>query len=555
MERKKRVLFSAIFKNCFHKVSHRIPLYWLFTHYGFYLIIRLCYIYNVELLFGTDMLSKLSTVAFNGVEATEVSVEVQISAGIPNFVIVGLADKSIAESKERIRASFSHLSFGLPARRIVVNLAPADLKKEGAHYDLPIALGILSALDILDKDQLQKFIILGSLSLDALVAPVVGVLPAALFASSQGRGLICPAANKNEALWAGTQLPLLAPVDLLSLVNHFKGVEMMTLSHPALPTQLNKSVTNEARQTYGDMKDVRGQFVLKRAFEIAAAGRHNLLMIGPPGSGKSMMAQRMMGILPPPSPQEMIETTMIYSLAGQLHEEGLVMQRPFRAPHHSASLVSLVGGGFRAKPGEISLAHNGVLFLDELPEFSRASLEALRQPLESNVITISRANEHITYPAKIQLLAAMNPCRCGYFGVSGKECARAPRCAIDYQNRLSGPLLDRFDLTLFVPPVSVEDLLEPVKVPLEDSATLAARVTQAQTFHKTLDPESDLQKNLLPETRSCLCTFAEEHRLSARSCTRLLRVSRTIADFEGEMSIRAHHIKEAIQYRYVLMRS
>lgn len=499
------------------------------------------------------MLSKLSTVAFNGVEATEVSVEVQIAPGLPNFVIVGLADKSIAESKERIRASFSHLSLALPSRRIIVNLAPADLQKEGAHYDLPIALGILAALGVFDKEQLQKFIVLGSLSLDAIVAPVVGVLPAALFASSQGRGLICPASNKNEALWAGTQMPLLAPPDLLSLVNHFKGSEMMTLSHAVLPSRTNEPSSSEAVQTYGDLKDVRGQFVLKRAFEIAAAGQHNLLMIGPPGSGKSMMAQRMMGILPPPSPQEMIETTMIYSLAGQLHDEGLVMQRPFRAPHHSASLVSLVGGGLRAKPGEISLAHNGVLFLDELPEFSRASLEALRQPLESNVITISRANEHITYPAKIQLLAAMNPCRCGYFGVPGKECSRAPRCALDYQNKLSGPLLDRFDLTLFVPPVPVEDLLASPKTPLEDSATVAARVAQAHRFHETLDPEQDLQQNLLPETRARLCTFAEERNLSARSCTRLLKVSRTIADFEEEQSIREHHIKEAIQYRYSLM--
>lgn len=498
------------------------------------------------------MLSKLSTVAFNGVEATEVSVEVQIAAGLPNFVIVGLADKSIAESKERIRASFSHLSFGLPSRRIIVNLAPADLQKEGAHYDLPIALGILSALGIFDKEQLQKFIILGSLSLDALVVSVMGVLPAALFASSQERGLICPAANKNEALWAGAQLPLLAPSDLLSLINHFKGVDTLTLSHPVLPTA-SATASSETVQTYGDMKDVKGQFILKRVFEIAAAGRHNLLMVGPPGSGKSMMAQRIMGILPPPTPQEMIETTMVYSLAGQLHEEGLVMQRPFRAPHHSASLVSLVGGGFRAQPGEISLAHNGVLFLDELPEFSRASLEALRQPLESNEITISRANGHVTYPAKIQLLAAMNPCRCGYFGVSGKECSRAPRCAVDYQNKLSGPLLDRFDLTLFVPPVSVEDLLASSKVPLEDSASVSARVARAYAFHQTLDPEQDLQKNLLPETRARLCAFAEERNLSARSCTRLLRVSRTIADFEGEVSIREHHIKEAIQYRYSLI--
>lgn len=495
------------------------------------------------------MLSKLTTVAFRGIEATEVSVEVQIASGLPSFVIVGLPDKSIAESKERIRASFAHLSLALPSRRIIVNLAPADLQKEGAHYDLPIALGILGALGTLPQEALKAFVVMGGLSLDALVAPVVGVLPAALLASSLGRGLICPAANKQEALWAGEQLPVLAPVNLLALINHFKGVDMMTPAHMA-PT-LKKAEANAL--PFGDMKEVRGQAVLKRAFEIAAAGRHNLLMVGPPGAGKSMIAQRLMGILPPPTPQEMIETTQIYSLAGQLREDGLITARPFRAPHHSASLVALVGGGLKAKPGEVSLAHNGVLFLDELPEFSRAALEALRQPLESHTITVARANEHITYPARIQLVAAMNPCRCGSFGLPGKECSRAPRCAFDYQSKLSGPLLDRFDLTLFVPPVPVEDLLRPAAHPPEDSATIAARVAQAAAFHASLEGTEDQQENLLSGTRLSLYAFAEERDLSARSCTRLLRVARTIADLDGERQIRERHIKEAIQYRYSLM--
>lgn len=496
------------------------------------------------------MLSKLSTVAFNGIETTDISVEVQIASGLPNFVIVGLPDKSIAESKERIRASFSHLGFSLPSRRIIVNLAPSDLQKEGAHYDLPIAMGILAALEMFDKAQLQEYIILGGLSLDALLVSVMGVLPSALFASSMKRSLICPAANKNEAMWAGSHLNILAAPDLLSLVNHFKGTEILTTSYQqTLRPQVNPN------HIYGDMRDVKGQSVLKRIFEIAAVGRHNILMIGPPGAGKSMIAQRLMGILPPLNSQEMIETTMIYSLAGMLMEEGLVVQRPFRAPHHSASLVSLVGGGIRAKPGEISLAHYGVLFLDELPEFSRTALEALRQPLETNMITISRANQHVTYPAQIQLIAAMNPCHCGYYGVAQKECSRAPRCAVDYQSKISGPLLDRFDLIVYVPPVPIEDfLLSSKDHSCEDSAAISKRVLKAVDFHKnqSQDEKMNKQENLLTETQNCLRMFAEKRNLSARGCSRLLKVSRTIADLDFSEAIKEYHIKEAIHYRYNL---
>jgi magnesium chelatase family protein len=488
------------------------------------------------------MLSKLSTVAFNGIETKDVAVEVQIASGLPNFVIVGLPDKSIAESKERIRASFSHVGLTLPPRRIIVNLAPSDLQKEGAHYDLPIALGILAALDAFDKNQLQEYVILGGLSLDALIAPVVGVLAAALMASSSSRGLICPAANSNEASWAGNHLHVLAAPDLVSLVSHFKGETQ--LSNPTPPAIKAISAPN-----YGDMQDVRGQSLLKRAFEIAAVGHHNILMIGPPGAGKSMISQRLMGILPPLTPSEAIETTMIYSLAGMLPDEGLMAQRTFRAPHHSASLVALIGGGIHAKPGEVSLAHNGVLFLDELPEFSRAALESLRQPLESNVITVSRANQHVTYPAKIQLVAAMNPCRCGYYGVTHKECSRAPRCASDYQSKISGPLFDRFDLVIYVPQVPVDDLLPRKQaLPVDKSADIQRRVTTALEFRQNF-PKNESEQ-LLPDTQKCVRIFAEKRDLSARSCTRLLKVALSIASLDQSEEIKEHHVEEAIHYRY-----
>ncbi|MDR2464048.1 MAG: YifB family Mg chelatase-like AAA ATPase [Holosporales bacterium] len=489
------------------------------------------------------MLSKLSTVSFNGIETREVSVEVQIASGLPNFVIVGLPDKSIAESKERIRASFSHIGLALPPRRIIVNLAPSDLQKEGAHYDLPIALGILSALDVFDKIQLQEYIILGGLSLDALIAPVVGVLAAALMASSSTKGLICPSQNSNEASWAGSSLNILAAPNLISLVNHFKGTDILT-------SIVAPKIKIQTTQTYGDMQDIKGQYVLKRIFEIAAVGRHNVLMLGPPGAGKSMISQRLIGILPQLNPQEAIETTMIYSLSGMLPEEGLMVQRPFRSPHHSASLVSLVGGGIRAKPGEISLAHNGILFLDEFPEFSRATLEALRQPLESGVITVSRANQHITYPAKIQLIAAMNPCRCGYYGVSQKECVRAPRCAVDYQAKISGPLLDRFDIIVYVPQVAIDDLLPQKKEKLaETSAVIQQRVINAVEFRKkSKKPENT---ELIPETQNYLRIFAEKRNISARACTKLLNVARSIADLDFSDKIRNIHIEEAVNYRYI----
>lgn len=494
------------------------------------------------------MLSKVSTVALMGIEAREVAVEVQIAAGLPSFVIVGLPDKAVAESKERIRASFFHMGLSLPQRRIIVNLAPADLQKEGAHYDLPIALAIMSALGIFDAAQLQEYVILGGLGLDAMTAPVAGVLPAALFASSSGRGLICPTANRSEAFWAGKDLQILAAPDLTALVNHFRGEAILV--RPYEPPQ---DIAVDTSNPYGDISDIKGQSVLKRVCEIAAAGRHNLLMVGPPGAGKSMIAQRMMSILPPLAPREAIETTMIYSVAGMLPESGLITHRPFRAPHHSASLVSLVGGGARAKPGEISLAHHGVLFLDELPEFARPVLESLRQPLETGEITIARANQHITYPARIQLIAAMNPCRCGYFGTLSRECARAPRCAQDYQTKISGPLLDRFDLVVYVPQVPVKDLMVAAGSAGPDSATLRRNVTRAWAF-QAADAPPPIQKieQLADPVQRALRAAMEQRRLSARGVFRVLKVAQTIAALQGSRAINPPHIAEAIQYRYVM---
>lgn len=495
------------------------------------------------------MLSKLTTVAFNGIETQEVSVEVQISSGLPNFTIVGLPDKAIAESKERIRASFFHIGLSLPQRRIIVNLAPADVQKEGAHYDLPIALGIMSALNVFEKEQLQEYIILGGLSLDAIIAPVIGVLPAAVFAQSINKSLICPLKNQNEAVWAGQDLHIIPAPDLVSLVNHFKGESI--LQNPDMQNIKIDSINNDY---YGDMSEIKGQSILKRAMEIAAVGNHNVLMIGPPGAGKSMISQRLMSILPKLTSKEAIEVTMIYSIAGMLPEQGLMVNRPFRSPHHSASLVSLVGGGAKAKPGEISLAHNGVLFLDELPEFSRPTLEALRQPLETGNITITRANQHVTYPANIQLIAAMNPCRCGYYGTPQRECSRAPKCAQEYQSKISGPLLDRFDIIIYVPQVPIDDLLPSSKIKneVETSETIRKRIISAIDFKYENSEyifENQKIEKLDENSQKFLREFAAKNQISARSCHRILNVARTIATMSKSKDINMEHLLEAINYR------
>src|SRR6478735_3639570 len=414
------------------------------------------------------------TVAFQGIEARDVDVQVHVGeSGGGQFNIVGLADKAVAESKERVRAALAAIGLALPFKRITVNLAPADLPKEGSHYDLPIALGLLAAMGVLPASEMANYVALGELSLDAAVTPVAGVLNAALAAAEQNRGLICPAGNGPEAAFAGG-VDILATPSLIGLVNHMNGASVL-----APPVA---RVAETARAAAPDLRDVKGQESAKRALEIAAAGGHNLLMIGPPGAGKSMLAQRLPGLLPPLDAREALEISMIQSLAGALEEGAISRRRPFRNPHHSASMAALVGGGLKVKPGEVSLAHLGVLFLDELPEFQRGVLDSLRQPIETGEAVVARANAHVRYPARFQLVAAMNPCRCGYLSDPALGCGRAPKCAGDYQSRISGPLFDRIDMHVEVASVSASDLTLPP--PAEGSAEVAGRVAAARQIQR-----------------------------------------------------------------------
>lgn len=496
------------------------------------------------------MAAIVATVAYLGLEARAVEVQVQLIAGLPAFNLVGLADKAVGESRERVRGAIAAMGLALPPKRIAVNLSPADLPKEGSHFDLPIALGLLAAMGVVDAEALAEFVIVGELTLDGRIAPSPGVLLAALHAAEIGKGLICPAGQGAEAAWSGSIQVVAAP-DLLSLINHLKGQGL-------LPAPRTGEV--EAAGSGPDLRQVRGQETAKRALEIAAAGNHNLLMIGPPGSGKSLMASCLPGILPPLDPGEALEVSMVQSVAGTLEGGRLTRTRPFRAPHHSASMAALTGGGLKVRPGEVSMAHLGVLFLDELPEFQRAVLDSLRQPLESGTVSVARANAHVTFPARVQLVAAMNPCRCGYLGDAGLACARAPKCAGDYQAKVSGPLLDRIDLHVEVQAVSAADLMLPP--PSEGSAEVAARVAQVRAIQTeryrdhqartNADIDGDLlERFATPDDagRALLAQAAEAMRLSARGYTRILRVARTIADMAGSVGVGRIHVAEALSYR------
>ena len=496
------------------------------------------------------MVAIVSTVAYLGLEARAVETQAQIAPGLPGFTVVGLGDKAVNESRERVRAAIAALGLALPPKRITINLSPADLPKEGSHYDLPIALALLGAMGVIDAETLGAYVVVGELGLDGRVAPSPGVLLAALHASERGQGLVCPVAQGPEAAWAG-EVEVIAAPDLLALLNHFKG------SRPLPPPQPG-AIADPVRGP--DLRQVKGQETARRALEIAAAGGHNLLMVGPPGAGKSLLAACLPGILPELTPAEALEVSMIASVAGELPGGRLIRARPFRSPHHSASMPALVGGGLRVRPGEVSLAHLGVLFLDELPEFQRAALDSLRQPLETGLVSVARANAHVTFPARVQMIAAMNPCRCGHLGDASLACSRAPRCAADYQARVSGPLFDRIDLHVEVQAVRAADLVQ--AAPAEGSAAVAARVAAARDVQTAryaaaglrINAEADgdlLEAVATPDEpgRILLAQAAEAMRLSARGYTRILRTSRTIADLAGSDAVRRAHVAEALSYR------
>ncbi len=500
------------------------------------------------------MTSRVSTVAFQGIEGVIVDCQAQFVGHQANFLVVGLGDKAVAESRERIRGALQAIGLSLPGKRLVVNLSPADLPKEGSHYDLPIMLALLSALGVIPPDFLERYVAIGELALDGSLLPVSGALPAAMAAHAKGLGIICPKASGPEAAWAGEDVDVLAPETLIQLINHVKGTQVLS---PPKPNLIEKKVV------LPDLSDIKGQEAAKRALEVAAAGGHHLLMVGPPGAGKSMLAQRLPSILPPMDAREMLDVSMIASLGGELKDGQLSRRRPFRAPHHSASMPALVGGGLRAKPGEMALAHHGVLFLDELPEFQSRVLEAIRQPIETGEAVVARANYHITYPARFQLVTAMNPCKCGMAGEPGHVCRTGPRCAADYQARISGPLLDRLDVQIELSAVKASDLtLPPPKERSTDVAmrVAAARNIQRQRFlargleHLRTNAQADgavLEDIAALDTAgtNLIRDAADAMNLSARGYHRVLRVARTIADLDGRDKISRIHLAEALSYR------
>ena len=500
------------------------------------------------------MVARVSTVAFQGIEGVPVEVQVMIAPGKVLMHIVGLPDKAVAESRERVQAALHASGLALPPKKVTVNLAPADLPKEGSHFDLAIALGLMAALGAIPADALSSYVVIGELNLDGTIAPVAGALPAAITANAVGKGLICPFESGPEAAWAGKEIDILAPRSLIALANHFRGMQVLSRPEPSI---------RAAAANLPDLADIKGQESAKRALEVAAAGGHNLLFVGPPGSGKSMLASRLPSILPPLSTMELLEVSMIHSIAGQLSGGKLSDRRPFRAPHHSATMAALVGGGLRARPGEASLAHHGILFLDELPEFSPQALDALRQPLETGECVIARANHRVSYPAGIQLIAAMNPCRCGMAGEPGHTCARGPRCVSDYQGRISGPLLDRNDIRIDVPAVSAADLIRPATA--EKSADVALRVARARERQRERFEEAGM-KGIVTNARcstsmietiaapdaaglQLLRDAAEKMKFSARGYHRILKVARTLADLDDKQTVGRIHLAEAISYR------
>ncbi|MFN3210587.1 MAG: YifB family Mg chelatase-like AAA ATPase [Roseovarius sp.] len=502
------------------------------------------------------MVARAYTVAFEGIEARQVEVQCAVTPGVPAFSLVGLPDKAVSEARDRVRTALSSMAIALPSKRITINLSPADMPKEGSHFDLPIALALLAALEIIPPDAVEGTCSLGELSLDGSLIPVIGALPAAMAAAEEDRTLLCPKGSGAEAAWVGATR-VIGAATLADVVRHYTGQSPLP---PAEPGEVTADASGR------DLRDVKGQERAKRALEIAAAGRHHLMMVGTPGSGKSMLAARLPGILPPLTAPEALETSMIHSLAGLLTEGGINRTRPFREPHHTASMAAIVGGGRRAGPGEISLAHNGVLFMDEFPEYPRAVLETLRQPIETGEVVVARANAHVRYPCRFLLVAAANPCKCGYLPDPARACARVPQCGEDYMSRISGPLMDRFDLRIEVPPVSFTDLDLPPSG--DSSAQMAGRVATARAVQQArfsgrpdmrlnADAEGEaLEEIATPDSegRALLNTVAERMGLSARGYHRVLRVARTIADLDGSDDVRRPHVAEAVSYRLTTMK-
>lgn len=500
------------------------------------------------------MVAEVKTVSLVGINAHTIHIQVQITPGIASFQVVGLPDNAVKESRERIRGAFHALGIALPAKRITVSLSPADLQKEGNHFDLPIAIGLLVALKALPQDVAENALFMGELGLDGSLRPVLGVLPTTIHAQNTNfHKLFVPVENAQEGAWI-EDVNTYGAQNLKEIIQHFKGEQALT---PSKPTKQETQTTE-----YKDFQDVRGQESAKRAAEIAAAGGHNMLMCGPPGSGKSMIAERIPSITPTPSAEDILDISMIHSIAGTMPTEGIVTEKPFRAPHHTASAVALCGGGLKAKPGEMSLAHKGILFLDELPEFPRQVLETLRQPLETATITVSRANHHITYPSDFQLIAAMNPSPCGYLGHPNIPCTSTPKQIQNYRAKLSGPLLDRIDLHVDVQAISIQEMnLPPAKEGSQEikNRVQAAYAKQIERYQgEKIQKNSQLYGKLLDkycaldeDGQKIMLKASERYSMSARGYHRILRVARTIADLDGEGLIQTHHLAEALMYRYI----